>query len=104
MKKLVSKRTLKRKCDTCNKVIKKGEVYYKSREIFETFNGSVVGFDTYMCPRCKHRSEQHFKRYGEFQNKCSHPQEFMETEWSYIPGESVKEPDFDYCKLCGKKF
>ena len=30
------------------------------------------------------------------------PHEFIETEWSYIFGECVKEPNFDYCRLCGK--
>lgn len=37
-----------------------------------------------------------------FKRKCKHPQKFIDTVWRYIPGECVKEPDYDRCMLCGQ--
>ena len=54
------------------------------------------------CPKCKYKLEQHNKRYKEFQKHCKHPEQFIETEWCYIRGECVMEPDYDYCRLCEK--
>lgn len=34
------------------------------------------------------------------QNNCPH--KHKEEVWSYIPGEAVKQPDYDICIDCGK--
>ena len=34
------------------------------------------------------------------QEECEHGN--IDTEWSYIPGEAVKEPHHDFCIDCGK--
>jgi len=106
-KKLIAKRKLHCKCDYCNKTINKGEVYYKERIIktyfdYENNKSKIYGYNLYECPKCKYKGEQHFKRYLKFQKKCTHPEKFIETEYDYIPGECVKEPKYDYCRLCGK--
>lgn len=100
MKRLIASRKLKRICICCNKGFLKGEVYYKTRTIYEA---APICADEYLtCPKCKYKNDQHLKRYKKFQKYCTHPQEFIETEWSYIPGECVKEPDYDHCLLCGE--
>lgn len=100
MKKLIAKRVLKRRCDCCNKPINKGEVYYKYRVVYA--DDGIYAFNIYYCAKDAYEQKEHEKRYKEFQKKCTHPQDFIETEWSYIPGECVKEPDYDRCRLCGK--
>lgn len=37
------------------------------------------------------------KRIDEIKN-CKHE---MDTVWDYIPGEAVKEPQYDHCIKCG---
>ena len=105
MKRLIATRKLKRTCEGCGKSFKKGEIYYKQRKIyfFEDGYGSfkVLADEFLICPKCKYKKEQRLKRYKEFQKVCVHPERFIETEWSYIPGECVKEPDYDHCLLCG---
>lgn len=100
MKRLVATRKLKRKCIYCDREFSKGNVYYKERKVFTDW--VVMAFETLMCPKCKYKQEQHDKRFKLFQNKCVHPDKFKETAWSYITGEYVKEPDYDFCRLCGK--
>ena len=100
MKRLIAKRRLKRCCQECGKSFKKGDVYYKVRKVF--VDEIVCAFEFLICPKCKYKMEQHNKRYKKFQKHCEHPQEFIDTQWCYIPGECVKEPNYDYCRLCGK--
>ena len=100
MKRLIAKRKLKRCCQECEIHFKKGDVYYKVREVYKDIN--ICAYEFLLCPKCKYKLEQHNKRYKEFKKHCEHPGKFIETEWCYIPGECVKEPDYDYCRLCGK--
>lgn len=100
MKRLIALRRLKNHCIDCNKSILKGEIYYKHRTVINDWE--LFGYNTYYCPRCKIKKESHDKRYKEFQKKCTHPYEFIATEWDYIPGECVKEPQYDFCTLCGE--
>lgn len=102
MKRLIALRRLKNHCGCCNKTILKGEVYYKHRLIYAD-DDVVFGFNLYYCAKHAYYQKQHEKRYKEFQKKCTHPYEFIKTEWCYIPGETVLEPNYDYCILCGKK-
>ncbi len=101
MKRLIAKRRLRRKCEFCNRTIYKGEVYYKHRTVF-TEENKVYGYTSYICPKCKYKREQWHLRFLIFKHdKCTHPKEFIDTVYRYIPGECVKEPDYDYCRLCG---
>jgi len=68
------------------------------------WDAGIMAFEYLLCPRCKWKEDRHKELYKEFQKKCTHPEKFAETEWSYIPGECVKEPDYDYCRLCGERF
>ncbi|WP_052314810.1 hypothetical protein [Clostridium senegalense] len=79
----------------------KGSVYYKKRIVTED-EGIVFAYEYLICPKCKYKVEQHEKRYKEFQKRCNHPKKFIDTEWHYISGESVKEPYYEYCRLCGE--
>lgn len=105
MKQLIAKRKLQRKCNICNRVIKKGDVYYKERVVFEDEDwdcNKIYAYNIYRCPKCIWKANQHSKRYVEFTKVCKHPHEFRHTHYSYIPGEAVKEPSHDQCLLCGK--
>jgi len=71
----------------------------------------------YQCEYCKKRllskngarlHENHYcwqplspnqKAIKKKQEECTH--ENSETIWSYIPGETVKQPDHDLCLDCG---
>ncbi len=39
------------------------------------------------------------QRIRQFQKDCPHKN--IDTKYSYIPGEAVKEPDYDFCMDCG---
>lgn len=32
---------------------------------------------------------------------CKHLDKFCETEYGYIPGECVMQPEYDFCSACG---
>ena len=73
---------------------------------------------TYKCSYCnrrrlsKHGMEQHEAKYCRDYNsphqqsirakqaQCTH--EHTETQYRYIPGEAVQEPDYELCFSCGK--
>ena len=103
MKKLIASRKLKRTCACCNRHFAKDEMYYKIREVYPIEGESgCVAAEYLLCPKCKWKLKRHYERLEMFKKTCSHPEKFIETEWSYIPGECVKEPDYNYCKLCGE--
>ena len=105
MKRLISSRKLSRTCEHCGRRFLKGDVYYKNREVYQIkWIKGIVAFEYLLCPRCKWKEDQRKERYKVFQKHCIHPEKFAEAEWSYIPGECVKEPDYDYCRLCGERF
>jgi DNA-directed RNA polymerase subunit RPC12/RpoP len=103
MKKLTAKRSLRRTCIECGRKFNKGDVYYRHREVAEEY-GEIFAYEYIECPKCHHKQEHCRKRFEEFKKRCLHPDEFITTVWSYIPGECVKEPDYDYCRLCGTRF
>ena len=103
MKRLIASRKLKRTCGRCRQPFAKGNVYYKNREVYPLEFGCMA-LEYLMCPKCKWKEDQSKIRYEIFQKHCICPEEFTETEWSYIPGECVKEPDYSYCRLCGRRF
>jgi len=99
MKRKVSSRKLKRLCIYCNCNFKKGDVYYKKREVGFEFD-SMFSFEYLVCAKCKYKKEQRMSRFHNFTDKCHHP--ITEEVFSYIPGESVMQPDHTECKICGK--
>lgn len=103
MKRLIASRQLKRKC-ICGQGFLKGDVYYKHREVSDNGWGGIYAGEYLICPKCLYKSKQHKLRYEKFKSICNHPEEFIETEWDYIPGECVKEPQYDFCRLCGQIF
>ena len=50
---------------------------------------------------CSNPKSPNIKRGLEKQAICPH--ENIETIWSYIPGEAVKEPDYDVCIDCNAR-
>lgn len=105
MKRLIAPRKLKRTCSHCGRHFTKGNVYYKKREVYsDEYGNGCAAFEYLVCPKCKWKKELSAIRFKVFQKHCVHPKKFVETEWSYIPGECVMEPDCDYCGLCGKRF
>jgi len=105
IKKKIATRKLKKKCIYCNKSFLKGEVYYKQREIYTDYStkGSdiVIASEYLICPKCKYKNGRHKERFDKFKYNCNHP--IWETVWDYIPGECIKEPQYDVCVLCGTK-
>lgn len=100
MKRKIASRKLKRECDLCTKSFKKGEVYYRDRNVFE-FMGEVMAFEYRICPKCKYKEEDRNRRWEKHKEKCEHP--IIDTIWTVIPGEDVvKEPDHDECMICGQ--
>lgn len=105
MKRLVAKRKLQRKCIYCNAEFKKGNVYYKQRNVYTDWTAAgdiVIAWEYLVCPKCKWKEENSNKRFEGFKKICTHPYEFEETQYGYIPGEYVMEPKYTYCGLCGK--
>lgn len=101
-KKHVAQRKLKNRCIYCEKHFVKGDVYYKERHVNVDGYRKIYSYNLYECPKCKYEREQHEKRYKAFQKICVHPEEFINLVWGYIPGECVKEPKYNQCRLCGK--
>jgi len=105
LKRLIASRKLKRTCAHCGNHFVKGNVYYKKREVYPiAWEKGCMAFEYLICPKCKWREEQSKKRYKVFQKHCVHPEKFTRTEWGYIPGECVMEPEYDYCTLCEERF
>ncbi|EIJ79143.1 hypothetical protein PB1_16339 [Bacillus methanolicus PB1] len=101
MKRRVASRRLKRKCQTCGREFKKGDVYYKHREVIFDFDfAEIIAFEFIQCPKCKYKHDSHNDRFERFKSRCHHP--ITHEVWSYIPGEAVMQPDHDECLICGK--
>jgi hypothetical protein len=105
VKRLVASRKLQRNCLYCNKSFKKGDVYYKHRVVTdETYFASKINLFTsehLICARCEYKKKEHVKRQEKFKKNCAHPKKFIQEIWSYIPGESIMQPDHLECSLCG---
>jgi len=100
MKRLIAKRKLKFGCDQCRKPILKGHIYYRKRNVF-TEDSEIFGYTLNYCPKCKYENKKRELRFENFKKKCTHPEEFINTVYTYIPGEAVKEPSHSECGLCG---
>jgi len=98
-KRKIASRKLNRKCDCCDKTFLKGNIYYDNRQVF-TDEDKVFGHTYRLCPKCKYKEEQLAERI----KRCPHPKHLIKTEWDYIYGECVKEPQYDYCGVCGEIF
>lgn len=75
MKRLIAKYKIRRTCSRCNKQFKKGDIYYKIRNIITDFDDIVThktyvfAWNDYFCPKCKYKIEQHNKREKEWEAK-----------------------------------
>lgn len=96
MKRIVAKRRLKYGCDQCSKSILKGRVYYRKRTVLAEEN-KVYGYTVIFCAKCKYKADKAHLRFIDFQNRCTHPEEFRVTEYTR---ERCPSPDYDYCRLC----
>lgn len=97
----VASRRLKRRCEYCDTRFFKGDVYYLHR-YFSRYDEEIIAYEYLVCAKCKYKRNDWEERYEKFKNKCKHPKEFIETIYDYIPGEAVKQPEYDVCTLCGK--
>jgi len=98
----VASRRLKRRCKYCNIGFIKGNVYYLYREV-SGYDGKVYAYEHLECAKCNFKRKDWKRRYEKFRGKCVHPNEFVVEHWGYIPGEAVKQPEYDVCTLCGTK-
>jgi hypothetical protein len=85
----------------CDRYFRKGEVYYKERSVFKV-DEKIYASEWLICPRCKYKSQEQIRRFKEFKHRCIHPEKFVYTNYHYIPGGCIQEPDYDQCRLCGK--
>ena len=102
--KRIPKSRKEHECFECGKVIPKRTVYYLIKHIYRDIDcepnfGSI---EVKQCPKCLYKEKCHHERYADFTKRCEHPKKFIDTVWDYIPGEAVKEPQYDQCLLCGK--
>lgn len=101
MKRLIAPRRLQKKCIHCQCSFTKGDIYYKTRNVFEE-DGQICGSEYLECARCVYVQTERRERFNAFVEACKHPERFREMIWTYIPGEAVKEPDHAECRLCSK--
>jgi hypothetical protein len=102
----ISKRIKTRKshlCYECLKVILPSLAV--SERIFSKIedDGVVIvsSITLYYHLRCAYLNQRRGERFERFKQGCQHPRGFRETEYSYIPGEAVMQPECDRCRLCG---
>lgn len=100
IKKKIAKRKLKRKCIECEQGFIKGNIYYKERFVYDDPLGGLCAFEYLWCPRCKLKKESQEMRFERFKSNCHHP--IVDTQYSYISGEAIMQPDHNECRLCGK--
>ncbi len=82
----------------CNRSFKKGDIYYKHRTVISGYE--ILAYEYLECPKCRYKQESQEKRFNLFKTKCHHP--IVSEEWSFIPGETVMQPDHDECVICGE--
>lgn len=109
MQKKIASRKLRRTCENCGKHFLKGDVYYRKRIVnveydYFTDEPIVSAYEYAICPKCKYHKDQHNKRLAIFRKHCTHPIEFRNTFYGYIPGECVMQPEYDVCMLCGQRY
>ena len=61
-------------------------------------NGAKLHEESY----CKKEASPHMTAMKEKQTNCPH--ENVETQYAYIPGEAVQEPDYELCIDCGYRW
>ena len=93
MKKLKTRKT--HTCCRCKRSIPIGSIAVLDGPPVYTTN-------MYYHLRCYYGREASKLRFNRFVMKCPHPEKMRVTVWTYIPGECVKEPDHDECRICGR--
>jgi hypothetical protein len=91
-------------CQNCGMPINRGNVYYRKKEFDPPDDVEDKPFfnEIIICPKCKYKEERSKRRFAKFKEHCPH--KVTTTMYRYIPGECVKEPDYDICLICGKRF
>ncbi|MEO2212166.1 hypothetical protein ABGV40_15085 [Paenibacillus amylolyticus] len=105
MKLKVAPRKLKKNCIYCNCSFKKGDPYWKWRQVYKDDyigNGKLLSWTENVCHRCKYKEEDRERRSRNLQERCQHPEHMIEIQYSYIPGEAVMHPDHYECRICRK--
>lgn len=96
-------RRIKEPCICCGKSFKKGDPYWRHRQVWtDDYDGKISGFTHHICPRCKYQEEDRERRSRNLQERCRHPEHMVEMQYSYIPGEAVMQPDHYACRICNK--
>lgn len=90
-------------CQICGQIIGKCKVYYRIKEFYPPYDGNdkPFSYETSVCPKCKHKEERSKERLERFKEHCPH--KVTTTMYRCIPGECVKEPDYELCLVCGKR-
>jgi hypothetical protein len=82
------------KCIFCRKPIKKGSFCYYNKSY-------IVDEDEFFTHVFYEHLKCHHKQIRRRARPCPHPVNMIETIYTYIPGECVKEPDHRECRACG---
>lgn len=103
MRRLIASRKLYTNCRWCDDNIIKGQVYYRHR-VVDKYDDEVVAYSYNECAKCRYRIDDRLKRRVGLKERCHHPIEMQRTEYDYIPGECVMEPQYDICLVCNLKY
>lgn len=101
MEKIIKRKARKQyqcDCGDCEKTINKGDLYWYMQYFCppdDEFDKCQFGFLRFHID-CYETEDQRLER----QKHCFHVN--IDMHWTYIPGEAVKEPAYDYCIDCGK--
>jgi hypothetical protein len=94
-------------CEYCGRKIKKGEHYLYERRFCKEFDDYefkeiIYGFDSHTHIKCNYYQKHHEERFERFKPTCEH--KINHTEYSYIPGECIMQPECQICDICGEIF
>ncbi len=93
----IASRNLPHACDECLRRIHKGEVFYDHVYICgQDYELPMAKYSYRRCAKCEY--EHNLKK--ERSKRCPH--KIRDTSYRYIFGEAIMEPNYEYCRHCGK--